>query len=370
MFRKKGFNTYKFGRITINIFTNDIVLIYIGKKGTYIKNIYKKDFLRLSKAVVMTAGFIVISSIIITAIPSTEASAGLSTTSIAETGEEISENEATGLMVLTDNDIKNIEADEKLKNDLLLSDKTDFSVPSVNVPLKIKTHKVKKGESLNAIAKKYGVSMATICGSNNLKSYDYVDPGTVLRIPNKEGILYNMKEGNSVTGLAKKYRIPVEKILAENNFKNSDFVPMGELLFIPDAKPQNIFSGFLWPTGSRRVTSGFGWRRNPFNREYREFHKGMDISARYEWVRSTKYGKVTFTGWMGGYGNAVIIAHPGGWKSLYGHLSRIIVKEGQYVKQGQSIAKSGNTGRSTGPHLHFELIKQGGHINPKKYLKK
>ncbi len=367
---KKGFNTYKIGKLTINVFTNDIVFIYIGKNGTYIRNIYKKDFFRLSKAVAMTAGFIVISSIIITAIPASEASAGSSTVINAEAGDDSNENGSSALMVLADYDIKNIEEDEKLKNELLLSDKTDFSVPTVDIPLKIKTHKVMPGESLNGIAKKYGVSIDTICGSNNLKSYDYVDPGVTLRIPNKEGILYNMREGNNVAGLAAKYKIPVEKILAENHFRNPDFVAQGELVFIPDAKPQNVFSGFLWPSNSRRVTSGFGWRRNPFNNSYKEFHKGMDIAVRYDWIRSTKYGKVTYAGWMGGYGNAVIIAHPGGWKSLYGHLSRIIVKEGQYVKQGQNVAKSGNTGRSTGPHLHFELIKQGEHTNPKKYLKR
>jgi murein DD-endopeptidase MepM/ murein hydrolase activator NlpD len=367
---KKGFNTYKIGRLTINVFTNDIVLIYIGKNGTHIRNIYKKDFFRISKAIAMTMCFIAITSLIIAAIPSTEATAGSSIRgTYIETAND-DDNDTSGFVVYTDNDIKNIEEDENLKNQLLLSDKTDFSLPTVNVPLKIRTHKVKTGESLNGIAKKYGVSIDTICGSNNLKSYDYVDPGITLRIPNKDGILTNIKEGDSIAGFASKYKVPVEKILAENNFRNSDFISKGELVFIPDAKPQNIFSGFLWPVGGRKLTSGYGVRLNPFNREYNEFHKGIDIVAKYEWVRSTKYGKVTFAGWMSGYGYAVIIAHPGGWKSLYAHLSRISVQEGQYVKQGQNIAKSGNTGRSTGPHLHFELIKDGKHTNPRKYLKK
>jgi len=367
---KQGFNTYKFGKITINIFTHDVVFVYIGKKGTYIKNIYKKDIFKYSKALAMFAGFILTTSIIVTVIPSDEATAdsafNIDSGVYHQELDESEENEKT----LTDGDVKSIEDDEKLKNDLLLSDKTDFSMPAENVTLKIRTYKVKNGDSINQVAREFGVSPDTICGSNSLTSYDYLPVGTVLRIPNKDGILYNMKEGNSLAGLAKKYHIPIEKILSENSFRNSDFVPVGELVFIPDAKPQNIFDGYMWPVSSRHITCGFGWRKNPFNRNYREFHKGIDIAARYQSVKATKYGKITFAGWMGGYGYAVIIAHPGGWKSLYGHLSRIYVNEGQYVKQGQVIAKSGNTGRSTGAHLHFELIKQGSHTNPRKYLKK
>ena len=366
---KKGFSTYKIKNLTINVFTHDVVFIYIGKKGTYIKNVYKKDLLRYSRLLAMSAIVIIIASVIITVVPSYDASADGSGL-YSENG-ETAENEAdTNVKIYSSNDINNILEDEKLKNELLLSAKTDYTVPANNTPLNIRTHKVKPGESPAGIAKRYGVSIDTICGSNNLKSYDYVDAGTTLRIPNKDGILYNMKEGNNIVSLSNRYKIPVEKILAVNDFKNADFIPVDALVFIPDAKPLNIFEGFLWPVSGRRITCGFGWRLNPFNHEYREFHKGIDISARYEGVRATKYGMVTYAGWMGGYGNAVIIAHPGGWKSLYGHLSRIIVKPGQYVKQGQQIAKSGDTGRSTGPHLHFELIKQGGHTNPKKYLKR
>lgn len=370
MFKKKGFITYKLGRITVNVFTHDVVIVYIGKKGTYIKNIYKKDILKYSKATAMFIGMLITTSIIFTVIPSDEATADSAFNVDAEVMSQDAADSDGKEKVVTNSDVKNIEEDEKLKNELLLSDKTDYSLPVENVQLKIKTYKVKDGESLAQIAKKFGVSVDTICGSNNLTSYDNVPAGTVLRIPNKDGILYNMREGNSVTGLATRYRVPVEKVLAENKFQNPDFIPVGELVFIPDAKPQNIFDGFLWPVSGRHINCGFGWRKNPFNSAYSEFHKGIDISARYENVRATKYGKVTFAGWMGGYGYAIIIAHPGGWKSLYGHLSRIYVQEGQYVKQGQVIAKSGNTGRSTGAHLHFELIKQGDHTNPRKYLKK
>lgn len=263
-----------------------------------------------------------------------------------------------------------IDTDEKEKNRLLFSDKTDYTTPVENKKLVIRRHKVKRGETLSHIAQKYGVSIDTICGSSNLRSYHLIREGQILSVPNREGILYTMKKGNSLTGIARKYRVSLKKIVSQNDLVNPDFVSPGKLLFIPDAKPQNIIRGWMWPTRTRRITCGYGWRRNPFNRHRREFHAGMDIGARYEWIRSSRYGKVAYTGWLGGYGKTVIVAHPGGWKTLYAHLSRIIVRRGQYVKQGQSIARSGNTGRSTGPHLHFEIIKRGRHKNPYVYLRR
>ena len=212
--------------------------------------------------------------------------------------------------------------------------------------------------------------MDTICANSKLDSYDFIREGAILTIPNKDGILYTMKKGSNIIAIAKKYKVSLEKILSQNDLINFDFVREGVTVFIPDARPQNVFSGFLWPTISRRITCGYGWRRNPFNKRHREFHRGLDIKAKYERVRSIKYGKVTYTGWLGGYGNAIIVAHPAGWKSLYAHLSRIYVKRGQYVKQGQFIGRSGNTGRSTGAHLHIELIKRGRHKNPYAYLKR
>ena len=257
--------------------------------------------------------------------------------------------------------------DEKRKTELLLSSKTDFSTQEEFIPLQIRYHRVEKGETLSEIAGVYSVSMDSICGSNNLRSYDIIRVGAILRIPNKDGILHKIRKGQNIVSLAKRYRVPIKKIIAENNIKNPDFITVGEDIFVPDAKPLNVIPGFLWPARNRQVTSSYGWRRHPINRR-KHFHLGIDIRSRYQLIRATKYGKVTYTGWLGGYGKAIIIAHPGGWKSLYGHLSRFIVKVGQYVKQGQYIAKSGNTGYSSGPHLHFELIKNGRHKNPYRYL--
>ncbi|HPI13079.1 MAG TPA: peptidoglycan DD-metalloendopeptidase family protein [Spirochaetota bacterium] len=258
--------------------------------------------------------------------------------------------------------------DEEKKNLLLLSSRTDFSAPAEEKTLQIRTHLVKNGETLGKIAREYGVSMDTICGSNRLTSYDIIPTGTLLKIPSRDGILHTMKKGQDIHAVAAYYRIPLSKIMAENRIRNYDFIPDGVSVFIPDAKPMDLVPGFIWPTAGRMLTCGYGWRNDPLTSE-RDFHKGLDIRANYEWVKATKYGKVTYAGWLGGYGLAVLIAHPGGYKSLYGHLSRITVREGQYVKQGQVIARSGNTGRSTGPHLHFELIRSGAHLNPRGYLK-
>lgn len=250
--------------------------------------------------------------------------------------------------------------DKKLK----LLQASDYVAPDETRSLEIREHVVQRGETLSHIAREYGVSMDTICGSNNLTSYDWIREGTRLKIPSKDGMLYEMEEGARLVKIAQKYEVSLESILQENDFQNPDFIATNTVLFIPDAKPKNIIRGFMWPTSTRLVSSGYGWRRNPFDRRSRQFHQGIDIRARYSWIRSAMYGRVTYAGWLGGYGNTIIVAHPGGYRTLYAHLSRINVREGQHVRQGQIIARSGNTGRSTGPHLHFEIRKNGRHINP------
>jgi len=117
-----------------------------------------------------------------------------------------------------------------------------------------------------------------------------------------------------------------------------------------------------------RITSHIGWRKNPFGGGY-EFHTGIDIYAPYgSKVRATADGVVVFAGWYGDYGKTVIIRHPSGYLTLYAHLSQIDVKEGQKVKAGDVVGRVGSTGRSTGPHLHYEVIKDNKPIDPSKFL--
>jgi murein DD-endopeptidase MepM/ murein hydrolase activator NlpD len=117
-----------------------------------------------------------------------------------------------------------------------------------------------------------------------------------------------------------------------------------------------------------RITSHMGWRKNPFGGGY-EFHSGIDIHAPHgSKVRATADGVVVLAGWYGDYGKTVIIRHPSEYLTLYGHLSQIDVKEGQKVKAGDVVGRVGSTGRSTGPHLHYEVIKSNKPTDPSKFL--
>ncbi|HON78599.1 MAG TPA: M23 family metallopeptidase [Spirochaetota bacterium] len=339
--RKFYSKTYKIGRLSLSVLVDEVILLYRTNNKVYLKKFatgwmsgIKKPLLALATVILLVIMY-----------------------SAFMTNSNNSENE---VVVLTD---------EQKKEQILQSSETDYTDPGEEPHhVEIITHVVRQGESLSRIAKKYGVSMETICGSNNLQSYELINVGMRLSIPNKEGIIYKLKRGEGLIPVVRKYKASLDKLLAVNNIRNPDFIQPNQMIFIPDAKPVNLIRGFIWPTSVRRITSGYGWRRHPIFGG-RHFHKGIDVGCRYVWVRATKYGKITYTGWLGGYGRAVIISHPGGWKSLYAHLSRISVRRGQYVKQGQVVARSGNTGHSTGPHLHFELMKNGSHKNPYRLLK-
>jgi len=124
----------------------------------------------------------------------------------------------------------------------------------------------------------------------------------------------------------------------------------------------------IWPVDGK-LESGFGGRRNPFGGSGYEFHSGQDIEAAWgSPVVAGASGKVTFVGWQNGYGQLVVIDHGGGLTTRYGHLSHIDVAQGETVSRGQSIARVGSTGRSTGPHLHYEVRINDEAVNPLQYL--
>ena len=122
-----------------------------------------------------------------------------------------------------------------------------------------------------------------------------------------------------------------------------------------------------WPAEGE-ITSPFGWRVHPIFGTQR-LHTGIDIGADYgDAIRAADGGVVIHSDWMGGYGNAVIIVHGNGISTLYAHNSQLLVSEGQTVAKGQTVARCGSTGYSTGPHLHFEVRQNGSPVNPLNYL--
>jgi murein DD-endopeptidase MepM/ murein hydrolase activator NlpD len=117
-----------------------------------------------------------------------------------------------------------------------------------------------------------------------------------------------------------------------------------------------------------RLSSAFGKRADPFTQTAR-FHRGIDIAAPTGApIRAAQPGTVVFSGHLGGYGNTIILEHAGGYRALYGHASRNLVKEGELISAEQVIGEVGSSGRSTGTHLHFELQKSGERLDPREFL--
>lgn len=124
----------------------------------------------------------------------------------------------------------------------------------------------------------------------------------------------------------------------------------------------------LWPT-SGKITSLFGSRNHPIDKRVR-FHSGIDIAnAKSTDVLASATGIVEFAGKKGGYGNTIVIDHLNGFKTLYGHNNELLVEVGQEIPKGTLISRMGSTGKSTGPHLHFEILLDGKAVDPLKYLK-
>ena len=124
----------------------------------------------------------------------------------------------------------------------------------------------------------------------------------------------------------------------------------------------------IWPVDGE-LTDGFGMRRDPFGEDSAEFHAGQDIATAWGApVVATGGGRVTFAGTQNGYGQVVILDHGDGISTRYGHLSKIEVGEGQEVARGETLGRVGSTGRSTGPHLHYEVRINEGAVSPRRYL--
>jgi len=244
-----------------------------------------------------------------------------------------------------------------------------FELPS----LMIGEYIIKKGDTLFGIAHQFNVTVDTIITANNLKNAYYLPIGKVLKIPNMSGIFYTVKNGESLFSIAQRFGTSINQI-ADINDLSSSLIHVGQKLFIRGgaltAWERAIAIGNIFRSPAHgKITSKMGFRIDPFTRRM-AYHSGIDIANEIgSPIYAAQYGRVIYTGYRGNYGKCVILLHPQGYSTLYAHLHRITVKKGQQVKQGERIGTMGNTGRSTGPHLHFEVHQNKKLIDPLKVIK-
>ncbi|MDR7451123.1 MAG: M23 family metallopeptidase [Armatimonadota bacterium] len=267
---------------------------------------------------------------------------------------------------------------------------------------------VREGQSLWSLAETYGTSVEAIMEANGLEGTllrtgqrlviptggTLVTAEPVKKVPARKTsaalrpgtriVTIRLYQGQTLWDVARAYGTTVEEIADLNGLDSPDRVQAGQQLRIPargmvSTPPRRtaqalaesaasvassavaLAQGFVWPARGR-LTSRFGWRR------WRH-HDGIDIAAPYGApVTAARDGIVIYAGWYHAYGKAVILDHGSGLQTLYGHTSALLVRTGQRVEKGQLIARVGSTGRSTGPHLHFEVRINGRPVNPIKYL--
>lgn len=238
------------------------------------------------------------------------------------------------------------------------------------------SYKVAGGDTLSSIANKFGISVDTIRWANNLND-DNLSAGDTLKIPPVTGIVVKVEDGDTIYTIAKKYKTDAQKIV---NFPFNDFADpdtfalvVGQSLVVPDGvMPQapsiayvpQIFvnpigtGNFLWPSNGI-ITQCPVW-----------YHNAFDIANSSEpGIMAADDGVVIYSGYdRYGYGNHVIISHGGSLSTLYAHMTDYYVKIGDRVTKGEVIGKMGTTGRSTGPHLHFEVRVNGVPTRPNHYF--
>ena len=233
----------------------------------------------------------------------------------------------------------------------------------------VQQHLVQKGDTLWGISRKYKVPLKSIVQANRIKLTKRLQIGEKLLIPGtttQAGAWYVVKAGDTLSSIARLYSIPWKDLQSFNGISSPRNLQIGRKIWIPNGEDPFAFANPL--RVPLVVTSKYGYRPHPVTRRYR-FHEGVDFrAATGTRVYASRAGKVIFAGRRGGYGKIVGIEHGDDFTTWYGHLSRIRVKVGQWVSQGKVIGLSGNTGISTGPHLHFEIRYKGRSEKPTQYL--
>ncbi len=258
-------------------------------------------------------------------------------------------------------------------------------VPRTTVPRRYRidpiTYTVQPGDNPWNIAQSFGVSEATILWANGdlEDNPDFLAIGDELVILPVSGVYHTVVKADTVESIAKFYGVQVEDITSyEGNYLSESYtISVGQKLIVPGGrKPYRATNVRAWtgdvPKDAKKGTGVFGYPMSGFiSQRYSEFHQAVDIAApQGTRVQASDSGYVAVVGRVDtGYGLYVIIDHGNGLQTLYAHFSATLVSVGQSVSKGQTLGLCGSTGKSTGPHVHFEVRQNGVRRNPMLYLK-
>lgn len=248
------------------------------------------------------------------------------------------------------------------------SNEPEIIIPSTD---EISVYIVREGDTVQTIAKLFNVSPNTIIWANDLRKKSIKEGDTLVILP-INGIRHTIKKGDTIKSVAKLYNADMEDIELFNGLLESSPLLAGDTIIIPEGE---IIEPVVKKTSTKvttkvKTSSYTGYFIRPLLGGIRtqgiHGRNGVDIGASIGTpVRASAQGTVILAkigGYNGGYGNYIVIQHPNGTQTLYGHLSTVYVNQGQVVEQGATIGAVGNTGRSSGPHLHFEI--RNGPRNP------
>lgn len=235
-------------------------------------------------------------------------------------------------------------------------------------------------DTAERIARRFGLKVRTIHLANNINGRTILRVGRVLTVPPADGFYHTVSRGESLPALLRRHKITREAFLRYNpgfrRLKSASVVFVPSLEGTEPVRPRRLTvahrglfedlgravgDAFRWPMGRHSVSSGFGPRGA-------HYHPGIDITSPVGTpIRAARSGVVVSTGWEGAYGKMVEIDHGGGVRTRYAHASRIHVAPGERVDAGDVIANVGMTGRTTGPHLHYEVRINGRAVNPRRF---
>ncbi|MGH7775136.1 MAG: peptidoglycan DD-metalloendopeptidase family protein [Candidatus Binatia bacterium] len=182
-----------------------------------------------------------------------------------------------------------------------------------------------------------------------------------------QDIYHKLERGQTLYWLSRLYQVPVDKLMRVNRITDPTRIRAGKLIFVPGASApsrleESVIGGLIWPLRGR-ITTGFGTRGK------RSHHEGIDIDGEGgDEVRAAAAGTVIQAGTRGDYGRTVVIDHGDGLATLYAHASKLLVRVGDRIEQGDPVAMVGRSGNASGTHLHFEVHRNGKPVDPVPHL--